>query len=188
MLLLGPPVAWAVWWGLLLHGRAQTEQETRSPAGLVWETPAGRLTASLRVADEGERQRLLLVFTDSLGAPQYRREFLIDWDLGGGGLLAAMQADADPEPEIVYATRARPDAARYLDLSSGRVEEKPLSAAAPAARERVDAWLDSHVLNPVALGFWFLLTLAYYVFYGPAIWIGTWAARRRTRAGRDLPR
>ena len=50
------------------------------------------------------------------------------------------------------------------------------------------AWLDSHVLNPVALGFSFLLTLVFYLFYGPAVWIGRWAARRWTGAGQDPPR
>ncbi len=168
-LLAAPLLIWSVWLILTVHGRHVTDRQMADPNGLTWHTDGRRLTASVRVSEKEERQVFLLRITDDSGTRDYQRELVIDWDMGTGGFLKAMQADTDPEPEILFSTGDLKDSF-IIDVSSGRIEEKQFSTASPESQKLAGDWMKYHVLNPFAFGFYAILTVFFYIFYIVFYW------------------
>ena len=187
---LGPLAALAAWLGLAAW---QVQGHIIDVDGLAWGDAAGRLTAhreSSRAPSDPETENLLLRITDAGGGEVHREAVSISWDLWGWGLVAAMQVDADPELEIVFidasSRRGRNldgrSSAFYLDLSSGRVERKPLTSATQDVLPVIDEWAALHKPLTAVL----LLALYYLVFYLPfqviRLLVGVGARWRKMRS------
>lgn len=144
---------------------------------------------------DGDLQIFDLTMTRPDGKTIDETTVSIDWDMRGGGFVAAMQADNDSELEIVVADASRNSANNYyLDIvadadGATRIERKPLHKAHALIQERISAWFENNLRTPTALAILMVLTLVFYLLYflfRILSWLtqGLWAAIRKLKIER----
>ncbi len=178
MLFLAPVLVWALWLGYIKHGQSKVSAYFLNPNGMTWVTKSGRFKVSVTSTREAETEKIhLRIIEEKANRVVYDRELEIDWDMGGGGFLKAMQADNDPEPEIVFVTKSGKDNF-YLDFSSEGIHQKPFSRASEQAKALAADWLRYHAPNTFMVGLALVVTGAYYFIGFPLYWAIRWFVRK----------
>jgi hypothetical protein len=171
-LLLLPVLLWLAYIAFLGLGRKMIEADFRPVRDIVWQGAGGALSLQSEVDVQGEQHQYRLSVRQPDGRILLRRSVLIDWDMGGGGFVAAMQVDADPELEWVVADKnPRSGNNFFIDYDNPGVRRRPLSAASPEARAAINDWFAWYAPNPFAFGLSLLLTLVYYGLFFPVAWL-----------------
>lgn len=162
--------------------------------GMAWQSGGGTLRAQVQRSLEGEEERLLLHIVGPSGNNVFEKGLGISWDMWGAGFLKAMQADNDPELEVVFYTKGgdRPqfkaeyfsDPSRdipfnfYLDIRQGQAVPVDFGLASPEARHYAGIYLAS----TKALSLTVLLLLA-----APGAGFAVYWLLSRQRHGKPAP-
>jgi hypothetical protein len=155
--LVGPIVLYLLYLGVGCREQAQIDARVRSADGLVWGQGEQRLTVEARESRAGETEQVALRIVDVHGVAVFEQTITIDWDLFGGGLVARMQVDDDPEDEIVAfgrIERTEPDLGRgdfVLDYQAGQVRRLSLDQASSETHKTLGRWYQYHVLRTVSV-------------------------------------
>lgn len=147
----------------------------------TWEHETVTSHATISRSVEGEIHHYSIVITQANGII-YKKTFSIDHDMGGGGIVGLMQVDQDPEKEIVYLKKFSTSENIYIDLQGNSVKEIPFSTTDSETRDKADAWLNYHIPNPFALGFYFFAIVVYYLFF-----VITWSLIRLFSSKKTAP-
>ena len=178
LVLLGGPAAlfaWAVLSTVLPLGRTNA---FLTPAdGLVWGSGPSAVRVSVTETEDGEELRFH-VAARSGDREVFARDFAVNRDMWGGGFVRAVQADEDPELEVLaWGLHEQDKTSFLLDHVNGAVEEKP-SREAWGAHDLAREWHQAHVVDPVGHFFFGILLAGYYLVVG-VVWAIVRAARKR---------
>lgn len=169
--LLGIPLGlWIMWFGINAVGRARVAANFKDVNGLIWHFDTSQLMAKSDYSKNGEIERFEIKIINNENKVLYDNAIEIDWDMGGGGFLKAVQADNDSDLEIVCVKKGG-QSNFYLDVSADNVVKKSLKFASPSAQLLVKNGLKYYAPNPFTIGFCFMITLVYYFSYFPVSWI-----------------
>jgi len=154
--------------------------------------PGESILAELDERRDGDLQIYDLTLTRPDGQTLGENTIRIDWDMRGGGFVAAMQADDDSELEIVVADASRNSGNNnyYLDVvadpgGATRIERRPLDKASTRTQERISAWFETNLRTPTTLALLMVLTVVYYLVYFLFRTL-SWLTRRLLAAVRKL--
>lgn len=175
------PIAWVIWlpiflWlmmaGWILSAGIWVDRQAYPLEEVLWVSPAGEARVRHVIEQNGHTQwhRLRVVATATDHALWVGSFPLARGDVG---LVRAVQADHDPELEIVAWNQT--PASFILDWDHGKVTRKPMGEAIPMLREWLARWGWYHGQGRLylTLGLFLLPT-----WYG-ALGISTWARRMR---------
>jgi hypothetical protein len=186
LVLLGGPAsffAWAVLSTTLASMR--TDALLATADGLVWGEGPSAVRVSVTETEEGEALRFRVV-ARSAGRELFARDFAVDRDMWGGGFVRAVQADEDPELEVLaWGLHEQDKTSFLLDHVDGAVEEKP-SGAVWGVHDRAREWHQAHAVDPLGLVFFGILLAGYYLVVG-VVWAIVRAARRRPALPESIP-
>ncbi|RME67363.1 MAG: hypothetical protein D6778_03390, partial [Nitrospirae bacterium] len=121
---------------------------------------------------------LVRIVRNDTKEPIYEKLLYIDWDLGGGGFIKAVQADNDPELEILYLTKT-PEPDFFLDVTDSGVIERPFEEASEELRKQAGLYLRFYAPNPFTVGLALFVTMLYYVVGFPGLLIFDMIKRRK---------
>jgi len=169
--LIMPLIIWGIKIGVNIYGSVITDQYLVDANGLVWNNGQEQLKSDVHLLSHcGDFCYFLIKISDTRGEVLYEEEVEIVREYGSDGFVAAMQVDTDPELEIVYLSLlyyGQP--AFYLDMSTGKVEQKNIKSISPQAKQLVKEWLKYHAINPFAVLFCFIgfiVTILFYAGWG----------------------
>jgi hypothetical protein len=189
--LVGPVVLYLIYLGVGCREQAQIDARVRPADGLVWGQGEQRLAVEARASRAGETEQVALRIVDVHGVAVFEHTITIDWDLFGGGLVARMQVDDDPEDEIVAfgrIERTEPDLGRgdfVLDYEAGQVRRSSLDQASSETHLTLGRWYQYHVLRPVTVLTELFALGVYYAGVGAVALIVRAIRRRRNRASAE---
>jgi len=148
VLAFGPLVRLSPSWRCCAE-RIWLDAQLTEPSAVAWGDGDGRLTVQSQERRDGETSRHRLSI--QRGAETlFSEEVAIDWDLWGGGFVTAMQADRDPEMEIVaYGSLLTSVSAPqrqpfFLDYEGTAVRVQPFEKASAEARDAASGSVPHH--------------------------------------------
>ncbi len=148
--------------------------------GLLWKDGKTTLSSSVRRHLRGETEVFeLKIFDVHTQKTLYARSFSIDWDMGGGGFLKAVQVDDDPELEVLFVTRGQEEDI-FLDIKDGQVRERSYDLLSPEAKKLAEKWLRYHAVNPFCMALAIVLTGVYYLV-GVVVFLIIWKKSKRAQ-------
>lgn len=89
------------------YDKMQIMPYTHEVNGMVWQAGSHKFKPQVKKLpsdpeESPEVERRLLTIYDAENKAVFNKQLYIDWDMFGGGFVKAMQADSDPELEIVF--------------------------------------------------------------------------------------
>ena len=163
-ILLIPILIWILVIVYLQVGQMIVDSKIKDADGLTWQSNSIVLKAEVAKLKDGEmKEYLLQVFDREIVI--YRKTIFIDWDMGGGGFIGAMQADQDPEIEIVVYQKHRPSDNFYIDFENNQIKEKPFNNAIIESQKTAKKWLKYYAPHPFYFMLWIFITVTYYGLY-----------------------
>jgi hypothetical protein len=176
LLIVGWPilalVAWA-WWS---DGRG-SRLGLGDPNAVVWGQGPAQVRVTTHERDEGETLHITAAAVDAAGRTLLEETLTVNRDMFGKGLATAVQADDDPELEVVVWGAHEAEKAFFLDYADGRVVRRPFREVSGRAMEAIHAWRQGSVSEDWTAVLAVLLTFAYWgtLF---AVWLVGKASRR----------
>lgn len=142
--------------------RRQIDHELMEPDGMVWATGEKQFTVHLDKQEDGELLHIGITIIGPGNEDIFKIREIIDRDMFGGGFVRAVQADDDPEKEIVvWHARAK----YYLDFKKGRVEKIPFDRVPQMVKALAENWRTYNIMAGVHTTLLILFLLCYYLFY-----------------------
>lgn len=187
VVLVVPIILYVIYLGVGCREQAQIDARVRPADGLVWGTGEQRLTVEARASRSGETERVALRIVDAHGVAVFDHTITIGWDLFGGGVVARMQVDDDPEDEIVVfgrIERTEPDLGRgelVLDYEAGQVRRSIMDQASSETHRTLGRWYQYHVLRPFVVFTEVVLLGVYYALLAACALVVRGIRHRRAR-------
>lgn len=152
------------------------------PNAVVWGQGPAQVRVTTHERSDGETLHITAAAVDAAGRTLLEETLSVNRDMFGAGLAAAIQADDDPEPEVVVWGAHEAQRAFFLDYAGGRVVRRSFDEASVPAREAIGAWRQDTVSGDwtgvlavlLAFGYWGLLFVV-------------WVARRPSRRAPAAP-
>jgi len=189
-LLVAPMLLLAGLGFLTAYQRSSIGALLSDPNDLVWQSQAARLGVQERGEKDGVLSKHVIRVLREDGSVAHESTFEIDWDAGltGGGFVKAMQADSDPELEVVaWAANTGSGDERFqpffLDHRQGEVTRQPFAEASDGAHGLAGRWRQAHVIRDLEITVVILLSVVYYLFFGLVVGGIALVRRLRKRTG-----
>ena len=179
-LLLAPLLCWLGLVGYCIVGKRRANKGMADADGLVWGTGENRVELRLVSNLPGEIGKHKLTAVKQDGAVLQEIEFVVNQDHWGGGFVKAMQADQDPELEVVAWGHHEVETSFFLDHVNGNVEKKPFDEASSQAKERARYWHETTVMNPFVPVLTLFPLAGYYALAGLVLLVLRLVRRRRS--------
>ncbi|MFH0800148.1 MAG: hypothetical protein V2A66_08235 [Pseudomonadota bacterium] len=139
--------------------------------GLVWGTGKDRYVVRVeKTKPEVEIIHYNVKVSQSDGKLIHAYDFWVDLDMYGGGFVKAIQADSDPEREIIVWGRHEYKQSFLLDFSEGNVVEKTYDLFSGKTKDLIFRWSDLYIMRPRANIFLGFVLIGYYFICG-IIWL-----------------
>ena len=153
--------------------------------GFVMGTADDRYVVHTKSSVANEIVTDVINVTDKNGKLVKSNSISMDHDMFGLGFVRAMQADSDPELELVaWGTNIREGKPFFLDFTDGRITERPLEELSEAAQDLIKAFKTTTLRTYGLTAFTIVLTPVYYIIYIIIFLIKVVIGRRRqTEAG-----
>jgi hypothetical protein len=149
----------------------------------VWGQGEAAIRFTVSEQEDGEALRFRVEPRAANGRALEAHDFEVNRDMWGGGFVRAVQADEDPELEIVaWGLHEGDKTAFVLDSVNGEVGKLPFGAAPRRIHDLARAWHQAHHVDPVGLVIYFVLAFGYYLALGVA-----WALYRAVRRKPSAP-
>ncbi|NNJ90880.1 MAG: hypothetical protein HKP55_04330 [Gammaproteobacteria bacterium] len=174
ILFILPVLLWLVFFVYLDLGQQRTSLNLYRGDTVEWGSGENQLVASINKVSEAnaELRKYVITVKDTHGNQVLKKDIAIDWDMGGGGLVSFMQLDNDDDMELVVAKKGGLERDNYyLDFQGDQIQTKFLNSVGEEFSETISDWFLYNVPNPFSVGLFGLLTLGYYVFFFPIVWI-----------------
>ena len=134
--------------------------------GLVMGTADTRFIVRVRRSIKNEVTTDVITVADRDGKVVQRNSISMDHDLYGLGFVKAMQADDDPDLEVVgWGNNLREGEPFILDFADGTIIRRPIGALSGTAQGLVDAYKTNTLQSYGLTVFTILATPVYYVLY-----------------------
>lgn len=134
--------------------------------GLNMGTTENRFVVRAHRTTKNEVTTDVIEVTDRSGKVIRRNSISMDHDLYGLGFVKAMQADGDPELEVVgWGNNIKEGEAFILDFAGGKIIRRPIDALSTAAQELVEAYKKNTLQAYGLTVFTIIATPVYYILY-----------------------
>ena len=134
--------------------------------GLIMGTSDKRFVVHNSSSVENEVTTDVIVVTDSDGKVVQDISISMDHDLFGLGFVKAMQADEDPELEVVaWGNNIRDGKPFFLDFSGGEIVRRPIEEISSAAQNVIDNYRNAGSQSYGIFFYFIILTPLYYILY-----------------------
>ncbi len=148
--------------GFHSYKRHQIDLEMEEADGLVWKNGNDQFTVHVSKHVDGELLDFTIMVTGPSNKSVYKKNVTINRDMWGGGFVKAMQADQDPEKElVVWGSRE----SFFLDFKTGKVDPVPFSRATQRVKNLSETWHHYNVMADLEIGILFTIAFGYYVLY-----------------------
>ncbi len=164
IILLIPVLLWVLIILYFKAGQMIVDRKIKDADGLTWQSNSIVLKAEVIKLKDGEMKEYIIQVLDRK-IVKYKKTIFIDWDMGGGGFIGAMQADQDPEIEIAVYQKHRPSENFYIDFENNQIIEKPFNNAIIESQKTAKKWLKYYAPHPLYFMLWILVTIVYYGLY-----------------------
>ena len=132
------------------------------PNSVRWGQGDALLRVSSYERSDGETLQISAAVVDTAGRRLLEETLGVNRDMFGGGLAAAVQADDDPELEVVVWGAHEAGRAFFFDYVDGRATRRPFAETSPTAKATIATWRQENVSADTTLVLAVLLTLAYW--------------------------
>ena len=150
-----------MWWNFS-YQRQQIDKKLLEADGLVWKAGEEQFVTRINQQEDGELLHILIKVVGAGNKEVYKTSEVIDRDMFGGGFVRAVQADSDPEKEIlVWHTQA----GYYLDFSQGRVEKVSFDRVPQHVKNLAKSWHKYNVMAGITMTLFLLFVVCYYILY-----------------------
>ena len=139
--------------------------------GLVWKYKDTEYHVEIEETspDVETHHYVITVINTSTKKPCFVKETSFNFDMYGGGFVKAVQADSDPELEIISWGQHEGKQSFLLDFSAGTVVEIPLSEAPGEMKELAHQWYNYNIMKNFEVYLIIIILISYYILYG-IIW------------------
>lgn len=178
-----PLLIWIIIFLYLKFGQLLVDMEIKDAHGATWKSKHTIFTLEVTQLKAGKMKEYLIQVFDG-ETITYKKNILIDWDMGGGGFIGAMQTDHDPDLEVAVFQKHRPKDNFYIDFENNRIIEKPFNNAMVESQKTAKSWLHYYVPHP----FYFMVLIAFtLIYYG--LYLMFWLIIRlfSTKSGTNPP-
>ena len=143
-----------------IYGRMQDAN------GLIMGTADNRFVVHVKRNIENEVTTDVIVVTDHDGKVVLDTTVSMDHDMFGLGFVKAMQADSDPEPEVVaWGNNIRKGGTFFIDYVDGKIVKRPLDEMSGAAKELIEDYKQINAQAFTLFFYFIVLTPLYYILY-----------------------
>jgi hypothetical protein len=178
--LILPVGLWVCLWGYCTIRKTLVRRQIHEADGLCWGMGEKQLTIQVDQSVEGESTQYRVIAKRPDGLVAHRTEFRTDSDLWGGGFVAAVQADEDPDLEILaWGTQ---EGSLLLDYVDGQVSEIPNDEVSSPIQELGSTWMDAGFRSHAA-ALALLIPLGFYYGFVAVVWGLIRGAKRLLRRG-----
>ena len=163
MLLLVWPIILllGMWWNFS-YQRQQVDKKLLEADGLVWKAGEEQFVTQVNQREEGELIHIRIKIIGPENKEVYKTSEVIDRDMFGGGFVRAVQADSDPEKEILV---WHAQASYYLDFSQGSVKKVSFDRIPQQVKDLAKSWHKYNVMAGMTMTLLFLFVVCYYILY-----------------------
>jgi hypothetical protein len=150
--------------------------------GLTWGKGDEQITVQVKQRSLGEQKFFEIQLIGKNRQDLEKLIFTINEDMWGGGFVKAVQADDDPELELIaWSTHENRDSF-LLDHHEGKIRETPFDNTSQKIQGLAFEWRQAHVINGMTLSVFVIFVVVYYIFIGIIWLIFRTVKKYRTRA------
>jgi hypothetical protein len=151
---------------ITLSSQANVDDNLVEANGLIWGKGDEQITVHVQQTTSGEQKsyEILLAGNNSLTPDKY--VFTLDEDMWGGGFVKAVQADGDPELELIAWGIHEYRDSFLLDHHEGKIRQIPFANTTKDVQSLSVQWRQAHIINGMTLSFFVIFAVVYYIFIG----------------------
>lgn len=147
------------------HG-SQSSSQMRDVDGLIMGTAGNRYTVRNNRTVENEVTTDVIIVKDKDGKVVHDISISMDHDMFGLGFVKAMQADADPELEVVaWGNNIREGKSFFLDFAGGAIIKRPIEEISSEAQGMIENYKNANSESYGVFFYFIILTPIYYLLY-----------------------
>lgn len=145
---------------------SQIDNHMQDANGLIMGTADNRFTVRVTSSVENEVTTDVIVVTGQVGGVVQEISVSMDHDMFGLGFVKAMQADSDPELELVaWGNNIRDGKPFFLDFAGGTIVRKPIEEISAAAQGLIENYKNANSSSYGVFFYFIILTPLYYLLY-----------------------
>jgi hypothetical protein len=155
---------------ITLASQANVDEKFMEADGLIWGQGDEQITAHVKQTSSGEQKSFeILLIGNNLQTPG-KNLFTFDEDMWGGGFVKAVQADDDPELELIAWGIHEYRDSFLLDHHEGKIRKIPFANTTEDIQGLSVQWRQAYIINGMTLSFFVIFIVVYYIFMG-IIWL-----------------
>jgi hypothetical protein len=155
---------------ITLSSQSNVDEKFMEADSLIWGQGNEQITAHVKQTSSGEQKFFeILLIGNNLQAPE-KKLFALDEDMWGGGFVKAIQADDDPELELIAWGIHEYRDSFLLDYHEGKIREIPFADTTEDIQSLSVQWRQAYIINGMTLSFFVIFIVVYYIFMG-IIWL-----------------
>ena len=148
------------------HKNSQVYSRMQDADGLIMGTAENRYVVRANRSVENEVTTDVIVVTDHDGKVVQDISVSMDHDMFGLGFVKAMQADSDPELEVVaWGNNVRQGETFFLDFADGKIMKRPVDEISGAAKQLIEDYKNANSQSFSLFFYFIVLTPLYYILY-----------------------
>ena len=162
---------------ITFSGQAAVDDKLMDVNELVWGKDDEKITITVKQTTSGEQVSYEISLIGNNRPTLENYTFIIDRDMWGGGFVKAVQADDDPELEVIAWGIHESRDSFLLDYHKGKVRKIKFTNASKDVQSLASRWHQAHVMNGMTLSVFGMFLVVYYLFVG-GIWLIIKAIKR----------
>jgi hypothetical protein len=151
---------------ITLSSQADVDDKFMEANGLIWGKGDEKITAHVIQTSSGEQKSFeIQLIRNNHQAPD-KYIFTLDEDMWGGGFVKAVQADDDPELELIAWGIHEYRDSFLLDHHEGEIRKIPFANTTKNIQSLSIQWRQAYIINGMTLSFFMIFAVVYYIFMG----------------------
>lgn len=155
---------------ITLSSQADVDDKLMEANGLIWVQGNEQIAVQVEQSSSGEQDSFEILLNGNNRQILEKYIFIINKDMWGGGFVKAMQADDDPELELIAWGAHEQRASFLLDHHEGEIRKTPFDNTSQKIQDLAFEWRQAHVINGMTLSVFVIFAVVYYIFIG-IIWL-----------------
>lgn len=163
---------------ITLSSQANVADKLMEANGLIWGQGDEQITVQVEQSASGEQESYKIHLTGTNHQDLEKFLLTINKDMFGGGFVKAVQADDDPEFEILAWGSHEERESFLLNHQKGEIRKIPFTNVSKKIQNLAMKWRQAHVMNGMTLSVFASFAVGYYILLG-SIWLIIKFVRKR---------
>jgi|GEM_PF-3035431 len=151
---------------ITLSSQANVDDNFVEANGLIWGKGDEQITVHVQQTTSGEQKSYEILLAGNNSQTPGKYVFTLDEDMWGGGFVKAVQADGDPELELIAWGIHEYRDSFLLDHHEGKIRKIPFANTTKEMQDLSAQWRQAHINNGMTLSFFVIFAVVYYSFIG----------------------